>query len=209
MFVGMAKTPERSDLPFVKDELKAIRDLIPSTNVNLQDFKNPTKERIMQALSHCQFVHFACHGQSDFNPSKGALLLEDWRRAPLTVNDIVSLRIPNSRFAYLSACHTAAKTTDVLLLDESINLVSAMQLAGFPSVIGSLWQVEDQPLADIAKGVYKAMLSGGDKFNNERSAEGLHHELRILREQTCIIGGSESKARNDPIVWAPYIHVGI
>lgn len=46
-----------------------------------------------------------------------------------------------------------------------------------------------------------------DRISVSRTAERLHHVVRKLRQDsgTCLAG----KVTDDPLVWAPYIHVGI
>ena len=76
---------------------------------------------------------------------------------PLTVSDLTSLNIESAKLAYLSACHTSTMR-DFHLLDESISLSSAVQLSGYPSVVGSLWQVRDSHSAEVARDVYTWIL---------------------------------------------------
>lgn len=206
LLVGMPETPEHDSLSSVTEELQMIKSLIPS-NV-AQTLLRPTRKDVLEELKAAEIVHLACHGISMSDPSKSMLLLEDWRTSPLTVLDITSANLQKSRFAYLSACNTAS-IEDHDLLDESINLVSAMQLAGFPSVVGTLWQVTDQHAGEVARDVYNWMLGEGNKFDNLRSAEGLHFAIRHLRHRTRITPGHVRLGQDDPIIWAPYIHSGI
>ena len=76
---------------------------------------------------------------------------------PLTVTDLTSKNLQNPRFAFLSACHTAG-FQDLRLADESLTLTSAVSLAGFPSVVGTLWQVTDEEAAEVSYDVYSWML---------------------------------------------------
>ena len=108
----------------------------------------------------------------------------------------------------LSACLTAT-SRDLELLDESIHLASAILLVGYPSVIGSLWEVRDERSPEIAKDVYTVMLGQGEYLDIERSAEGLHWAVRRLREKTRIIPGFARRGPNDPCIWASYIHLGV
>jgi CHAT domain-containing protein len=62
---------------------------------------------------------------------------------PLTVADLMSINSEGARFAFLAAGHSA-NIRDARLLDEAIDLTSAMLVAGYPSVIGNLWQVGDE-----------------------------------------------------------------
>lgn len=94
---------------------------------------------------------------------------------------------------------------DISLLDESITLTSAVQLSGYPSVVGTLWQVMDDRSSDIASKVYKWVLEKDGKFDNSRSAEALHKAIRDLREKIC----KRALGMSDPLPWAPFIHIGI
>ena len=86
--------------------------------------------------------HLACHGATDLeHPAESALLIHDYRTAPLTVADVVRLRLRQAELAYLSACDTAQP--GVRLLDESIHLASAFQAAGYRHVIATMWPVWD------------------------------------------------------------------
>lgn len=200
----MPTTKDQNDLPFVDEEIEEVKTLLSScTDVTVM--QSPSREQVMSALSNSQIVHLSCHGYSAPDPSKSALLLGD---SPLTVSDLTSLSIEFAEFAYLSACHTSS-TRDFNLLDESISLSSAIQLSGYPSVVSTLWQVADRSSAEVARDVYSWILDGRDKLDIDRSAEGLHWAVRALRDRTCTVPGLTKKAQNDPLVWAPYIHVGV
>jgi CHAT domain-containing protein len=97
------------------------------------------------------------------------------------------------------------------LLDESIHITGACQLAGFASVVGTLWQISDKYSADIAVSVYRAMAEDGITLDVVRAAEGLHHAVRELREETRRVGGFSKRYvdASDPLLWAVYIHVGV
>jgi CHAT domain-containing protein len=117
------------------------------------------------------------------------------------------MNIQSAQFAYLSSCHSAS-SGDIRLLSESINLSSAVQLAGFPSVIGTLWRVDDALSADIATNVYQRMLVD-NKLDVGRSAESLHRAALALRDKTRTVPGFAKKVPDNPLVWAPYIHIGV
>jgi CHAT domain-containing protein len=205
LLVGMSKTPEQPDLPFVEQELELIQQL------KMGNYKlaiPPIRQTVLDEIVHHQIVHLACHGHSAVDPSQSMLLLEDWKTSPLTVSDLMSLNIREPQLAFLSACHTATMR-DPRLLDESINLASAVSLAGFPSVVGTLWQVMDKNSAEVSRDVYAWMLDEKEKFDNLRSAEGLHQAVCVLKNKTRMTPGIKSLGRHDPIVWAPYIHVGV
>ena len=202
ILVYMPTTPGQGSIPFVEMEVEGIRNIFSKTFINLRVRQNPTRTEVLSELPQCTIVHFACHGYSADDPSQSSLLLEDWKIAPLTVSDLMSLNIESGKFAYLSACHTSA-TRNLHLLDESISLSSAIQLSGYPSVVGSLWQVHDSHSAELSGDVYSWILNGKGELDVRRSAEGLHIALRDLRERTRFM------RKHDPLIWASFIHVGI
>jgi hypothetical protein len=75
--------------------------------------------------------------------------------------------------------------------------------------VGTLWQVRDQNAPDVARDVYEWMLGGATRLDNQRSAEGLHRAIRILRHKTRESPFFKGLEPDDPIIWAPYIHLGV
>ena len=83
-----------------------------------------------------------------------------------------------------------------------------MQLAGYPSVLGTLWQVNDRHSAEVIRDVYSYMLER-NIVHTQRSSEALHRAIRLLRERSRIISGFTKNASSDPLIWAQYIHLGV
>ena len=210
LVIGMPTTPDQSDLPMVESEMEELRKIIPEGKNNIF-IRNPEKKEIFSILRECQIVHFSCHGlSSPVDPSLSSLLLSDWKTNPLTVSDLRSLRIELGELAYLSACHSAnSLNSEMRLLDESIHLSSAFQLAGFQSVIATLWYVYDTQSATVAKQVYLSMLDESMKIQSERSAEALHHAVRRLRDDLRRVPNMSRRGPDNPLIWAAYIHLGV
>ncbi|MFB7969878.1 CHAT domain-containing protein [Streptomyces rubiginosohelvolus] len=156
----------------------------------------PTTTNVLENLPGCTISHFVCHGTSDpANPSRSRLILQD-PDTPLTVSALAPVDIGNARLAYLSACSTAA-TAGTELLDESIHLTSAFQLAGFPHVIGNLWEASDGVAQRIAERFY-AGITTRDGPDPGRSAASLHSAVQEIR----------SDNPDHPFLWAGYLHAG-
>lgn len=70
---------------------------------------------------------------------------------PFAVAEIMSLKLDQARFAYLSACYVASNSHSSLL-DESIHVAGSCLLAGFPTVIGTLVACVGQVLCHNSRG---------------------------------------------------------
>ena len=200
----MPTTPNQRPLPFADREVDAIESILPST-VQKLTLRTPEKSHVVEGIRECSVVHFACHGRVNSNPSQNVILLDDWETNPLKVADVVRLRLSGARFAYLSACETA-NNRNLSLLDEAIHMAGACQLAGFPTVIGTLWSVSDENSAILAEQLYRGMVSEGViDFGN--AARSLHFAIRHIRD--LIQRTRRSIRPDDPISWAPYVHAGV
>jgi hypothetical protein len=189
LLVGMPQTPGMKALPFVEPEFQKLHQILQqSPGVSADISMRPTRSDVLQKLTDYQIVHFSCHGWADEDPSESTLLLHDWRTNPLTVSDLSAQNLPKALFAFLSACNTASSFNEALI-DESITLSAAIHLAGFPSVIGTLWPIFDQEGAEVAIEFYEWMLQNEGRFDVEKFAEGLHRVVRALKEKTQIVRG--------------------
>ncbi|XVS61693.1 CHAT domain-containing protein [Actinosynnema sp. CA-299493] len=150
------------------------------------------RDRVLEGLGRHSRTHFACHGVTDpDSPSRNRLVLADHDETPLTVTDIIRLRL-DADLAFLSACSTARTTPT--LADESIHLASAFQLAGYRHVVASSWPVHDRFAIRFTKDFYAAIGDTG----TDLAALAVHRASRRLRDRV------PAHAR----VWAAYIHVG-
>jgi len=158
----------------------------------------PTKATVLAHLPGSQIAHFACHGASDpADPSKSLLLLRDHATNPFTVASLAAIKLGSAELAYLSACRTAfASTTG--LLDEAINLTSAFQLAGFPHVVGTLWEIDDAVALTVADTFYSGLRTAQGAPDPSRAAHALHHAVRAIRDDIPAT----------PSQWAAYLHAG-
>lgn len=215
LLISMRKTPGNSafkpnGLRYAEEEVKLIDKLLPPSTQRVK-IQQPQREEVLENLDTSTIFHFAGHGISDpLDPSKSSLLLSDWLKTPLTFNELAGLKLylKSSWLAYLSACSTGQNPTESLQ-DEMIHLVTACQLAGFPHVIGSLWEVDDEYSVDAAREVYTVLRDKG--WSIEAVSLGVHNATRLLRRKTSSeIWGDGYAVREEgkPSVWAAYVHVG-
>jgi hypothetical protein len=158
----------------------------------------PTKANVLARLPGCPVAHFACHGDSNpRDPSRSGLLLHDHDEDRLTVSSLTPLRLRGAQLAYLSACRTAAIDA-AALADEAIHLVTAFQLAGYPHVIGTLWEINDQIAVEVAESFYQALRSDDRLVDVRRSARAISEAVRVIRD----------RHPDSPALWAAYMHAG-
>ena len=178
LVVGQAQTPGQCELPSVNTELSRISQRIGSvsTLTRVHD-QNATIARIAEELKRNEFVHLACHGIPDQQqPFGSGFALGD---GLLKVEDIMRYELQNARFAYLSACHTTVG--DEESPDEVIHLAAAMQFAGFRSVIGTMWAVDDEHANEITSKFYEYMVDESGRLDHTRAALALHRTMISLR----------------------------
>jgi CHAT domain len=191
LIVAMPKTPHQQDLPAAATEVENYKRIFPEARVLTST--EASRHAVMEQLRHCSWVHFACHGSHDASkPSASSLHLFD---GPLSAAEISRLRIENGEFAFLSACRTSQASTRIT--EESLTLASAMSLAGYRHVIGTLWSIEDSLAPFVAKAVYAA-LTQNSTTDAADAATALHATQNALR----------TMRPDAPSLWAPYIHVG-
>lgn len=118
------------------------------------------------------WVHLACHPtQNKKDPAQSAFLLHDGN---LSLANITQRSFKNKGLAFLSACQTA--TGDKQLPDEAVHLAAGMQMAGYPSVIGTMWSIRDEDVPEVARQVYAGLLKDG-RMDASRAARALHEAV--------------------------------
>ncbi|MEM7553356.1 MAG: CHAT domain-containing tetratricopeptide repeat protein, partial [Cyanobacteria bacterium P01_A01_bin.84] len=160
------------DLEFTEIEVQAIRKQFSPQDDVLEGIQAHKQALTKDRLSKANLSHFSCHGSFNFeNPELSALHLasskieektkqdlvatvEKTRFLPdrdgsfidleqcLTLGEIFGLDLRNCRLVTLSACETGL-TDFKSLSDEYIGLPSGFLFAGSPSVVSSLWAVND------------------------------------------------------------------
>lgn len=149
--------------------------------------------KVLSAMKKYPWVHFSCHGiQDTVDPMESGLRMSD---GLLRLSDIIKEPLPNADFAFLSACQTA--TGDQRRPEEAIHLAAGMLLAGYRSVIGTMWSIRDDIAPSVSDKVYAQLLQDG-KPDSTRAAQALHTAVRDLRESGCSFAS-----------WVPFIHMGV
>jgi CHAT domain-containing protein len=170
--------------PLVRDEVWALRSLFPEAKVFLDE--QATLEALNDNAAAADVLHLACHGQfrSD-NPLFSSLKLTDgW----LTVGDAYQLDL-HCGLVTLSACETGRNA--IASGDELIGLARGFFSAGAPSLLLTLWTVDDKATAELMKIFYQQLLAGDSPAT-------------ALRYAQCAM----IKTAPHPFFWSPYVLLG-
>jgi CHAT domain-containing protein len=141
------------DLLYTNLEVETIRSSFPSAQVLVKQAATKTALNTSQdlPLAHCN--HFSCHGEFNLkSPLESALLLANKER--LTLGEIFGLNLNQCRLVTLSACETGL-TDPTSISDEYIGLPSGFLYAGSPSIVSSLWTVNDLSTAFLMLKFYE------------------------------------------------------
>ncbi|HEX4815981.1 MAG TPA: CHAT domain-containing protein [Nonomuraea sp.] len=193
LLVGVPVVPGQAALKGVAGELGAARRWLPGARELMEG--DATRERVLQELDDSAWVHFACHATQELHdPSQARLVLHD---RPLTVRELAARRLGHAELAFLSGCETSRG--GAVLTEEAVSIASAVQLAGFPHVIGTLWPISDLHAPALVDEVYAMLTAGGTREPHPHgAAAALHAAVRSLR----------ARRPGFPIFWAPYVHIG-
>jgi CHAT domain-containing protein/Tfp pilus assembly protein PilF len=189
--VGNPKDPRNLDgtpmksLPGAEIEAKEVSGVFPESKLFVGE--KATKSQIKAESRGYTMLHFATHGiLNQRDPLSSSLVLAHGEN--LAVHEIFGLDL-KANLVTLSACETQLGTRTSG--DELIGLTRAFIYAGTPSIITSLWRVEDAPTGELMKQFYKNVSQGMMKAEAMRKAQ-----------LTMIAEGGEAA------YWAPFILVG-
>ncbi len=189
--VAMPETTGHATLPATVREAAAIATGLAGTTLI---GPRATRAAVCAALPGAALAHFACHANSDPTDAAAShLLLHD---GPLEVTAISELELAGAELGYLSACATARGSA--VLPDEAIHIGSALQLAGYAQVVGTLWEVDDDIAAWTAADFYRELARTINEPGRLAGAVALHTVTRRMR----------AESPDTPWTWAAYLHAG-
>ncbi|WP_062289445.1 CHAT domain-containing protein [Nostoc piscinale] len=156
-------------LPALPGAEKEAKEIAPLFKTKAITGSQATKAAILQQISKARIVHLATHGLLDDNQGLGsaiALAPSGKDNGLLTAEEILNLKL-NADLVVLSACDTGrGRVTGDGVIGLSRSLISA----GVPSVIVSLWAVDDNSTSFLMTEFYKNLQQKQDKATALRQA---------------------------------------
>jgi CHAT domain-containing protein len=157
------------NLRYAEREVREVERLFPQTTVLVR--KDATKDQTRRHLNAQSLIHLATHADFDEQDPLGSALLlrpEGKDTGRLEVQEIFGLDL-DSNLVILSACETSlGKLTQG---DEVVGLTRAFIYAGTPSVITTLWQVDDRSSYELMQSFYESLRAGQAKGEALRKAQ--------------------------------------
>lgn len=148
----MANNPDGS-LPEANSEAKAVAQQYKATP--LLD-KQATKASFLKNANKYDLIHVAAHGHYDVvNPLASSIELAATGTitGSLPVSEVFGLSLSNANLVVLSACKTDLGAQS--MGDEITGLTRAFLYAGTPSIITTLWSIEDKASGTLMISFYQ------------------------------------------------------
>jgi CHAT domain-containing protein/ligand-binding sensor domain-containing protein len=134
------------------NEARTLYSRLPRQTTDLKVGPDATVESLKELGPDARLIHFGTHALLDTrDPARSYLVLANKSR--LTAADIVSLDLSRTDLVVLSACETGVGGKDGL---EFATLARAFAHAGVPSVLATLWKVNDTAASRLIQAFYKA-----------------------------------------------------
>jgi len=179
-------------LPYVADEARSLKDIVPGKNLINDAFVLPNLEKEFLHTPY-SIVHIASHGQFSGNVQDSFILTYQEK---LSLNQIETLIRPSQlkddpvEMISLSACQTAAGDDRAAL-----GLAGIAVKAGARSAFATLWCVNDEASSLLVPEFYSNLTKGGQT-----------NKARSLRDAQIKLMSDERYSH--PCYWAPYLIIG-
>jgi CHAT domain-containing protein len=216
--------PEKN-LEYAELEAAEVKNVYPQSTVYVK--KEASEEKSKSLSPTYDILHFATHAQLDEDdPLSSAVLLakEDKEDGRLEVREIFGMDL-KANLVVLSGCDTGLGKLSTG--DELVGLTRAFIYAGTPSVVASLWSVDDSSTAQLMASFYRNLKTmskvealrqaqlelirgeGRSDLLARRGVGGigrLGEVLRVKNDSPSSV--SVSVSTSHPYFWAPFILVG-
>ncbi|MBL0132572.1 MAG: tetratricopeptide repeat protein [Chitinophagaceae bacterium] len=189
-----AGNPDKS-LPNAEKEVNALQTLMPNTTVYVRE--QATKKNVLGNKGDFNVLHLATHGMLDYANADSSYLVfasdpVAHDNGKLTIKEIqATLDIDRFGIILLSACETAV----IREVAEGwpISMGTAFIEMGVPSVVATLWQVDDNATSMLMQQFYKNLKT----MDKVKALQQAQHYLRT------------QPGYEDPYYWAPFQLVGV
>jgi CHAT domain-containing protein len=188
-----------SRLPFSRREAKTILSVTPAgQGMEALDFHASRTTATDSQLAEYRMIHFATHGLLDSeHPELSGLVFSlvnsqgEPQNGFLSLEDVYNLSL-SAELVVLSACETGLGKE--IQGEGLLSLTRGFMYAGAPTVVASLWSVDDEATAELMGRFYRAM-----------QKEGMRPAGALRRAQMEIV---HQKRWSEPYYWSGFVIQG-
>jgi CHAT domain-containing protein/tetratricopeptide (TPR) repeat protein len=226
------------DLPFAELEISTIASMFGKSAQLILSEDSATSSNVVSNIHNYSFIHFGCHAKHvSEDPYRSYMSLagqDQSNEFRFTVGEVLSsLNLSGSKLAVISACESAFTESKTA---EYLGIPGALIFAGAPSVISSLWEVDDLSTAFLMGRFYENILITGMELATAlresqlwlrtSTAFTLMNRLEVIRKaikrnigtdllpqisyawRTLVVMEPNECPFSHPFFWAPFILVG-
>jgi CHAT domain-containing protein/Tfp pilus assembly protein PilF len=192
----LAMAPSNTRLQYTQPESRAVAGYFPRQHKLLVGTQ-ATEGSFKRLANKFDVIHLATHGYfNKSNPLLSGLVLEkdEGNDGRLEVHEVMGLRL-KANLVTLSACDTAMGSgyfSEVPPGDDLVGLTRAFLSTGTPTVMASLWELNDRSAVQFMSGFYEQLRFG----NKATSLAVAQKHLRMRR------------GYSHPYYWGAYVLVG-
>jgi len=187
-----------SNLPGTEKEILAIKEVMKN-HVNQYELEGEASESFFkQQVADFDIVHLAVHGEGDtLNALNSRLIFRSEKDSvedgSLYAHELYDLNLNKLDLAVLSACESGVGK---LQTGEGVmSIARGFAYAGCPSLVISLWKIDDRTSAQVMKGFYN-YLSIGEPL-----------DISLAKAKADYINNA-SEFNAHPFYWAAFLQVG-
>jgi len=191
-------------LPGAEEEAQVIK--ASYANATLYKNQDATKDKAKSFADKYEVIHFATHGFLSSDEPQASFLLMAPNAAKnednkFTISEILKLPLKDkNELVVLSACNTSMGKSATGV--ELISLSRSFAIAGAPTIVATLWPVDDQATKIIMTNFYKGLKAGLGK------AEAMRQAQITLLHEGADVNGKKAMFYIHPFFWAPYVMIG-
>jgi CHAT domain-containing protein/Tfp pilus assembly protein PilF len=192
----LAMAPSNTRLQFTQPESKAVAGFFPGQHTLLVG-PQATDGSFKRLANGFDVIHLATHGYfNKSNPLLSGLVLEpdSSNDGRLEVHEIMGLQL-KANLVTLSACDTALGSgyfSEVPPGDDLVGLTRAFLSTGTPTVLASLWELNDRSAVQFMSGFYEEQR----RANKATSLADAQRRMKMSRRY------------HHPYYWGAYVLVG-
>lgn len=153
-----------------------------------------SKESFLAQANEFDILHLAIHGRADsISRYESSLIFNGEENNVLNTNDLYLAGL-NARLAVLSACESGVGVVNKG--EGTFSIARGFSLVGVPSIVMSLWKVNDQITSTLMVEMYKNFINEGYPINESLRSAKLNY-----------LDGADSYSAH-PYYWAAFLQLG-